>query len=94
MPLGFGRAVSVYDTLAQTPFVGLYSTASEHEDLAELVAWHEVVKQHHGELVIEVKDVGGKTLGLWRPLTFPKVLDRFSEVETLLAAQTACVGLS
>ena len=47
-PLGFGPAVSVYDALAQTPFVSLYSTASEHEDLAELVAWHEVASSIMG----------------------------------------------
>jgi hypothetical protein len=33
-PLGVGEAATVYDALAQTPFVNLYATASPLEDLA------------------------------------------------------------
>jgi hypothetical protein len=71
-PLGVGKAAIVYDALAQTPFVSLYATASSMEDVAELVARHEVLKQHHGDMIIEVNDARGKTSRRWEPLTFVK----------------------
>jgi hypothetical protein len=89
-PLGVGQAAIVYDALAQTPFVSLYATASSMEDFAELVAWHEVLKQHHGDLIIEVNDARGKTLRLWEPLTFPGVEKRFADVDKLLASPEFC----
>jgi hypothetical protein len=93
-PLELEKAQTVYDALAQTPFVSLYSTASAWEDFAELVAWHEVLKQHQGDLVIEVDDASGKSLKHWEPLTFPEVQKRFVDVDELLAAQGPCIGLS
>ena len=92
-PLGFGKAVTVYDSLAQSPFVSLYATASEREDLAELVAWREIMNQHGGNLRIEVADSQGKTLRRWEPLTFPGVKERFAEVDELLASKEYC-GIS
>jgi hypothetical protein len=89
-PLGVGQATTVYDALAQTPFVSLYSTASYMEDLAELVAWREVLIQHQGSLVIEVNDASGSTLRRWEPLTFPGVRKRFEDVDELLASQASC----
>ncbi len=91
-PLGAGKAATVYDALAQTPFVSLYATASEQEDFAELVAWDEILKQHQGDLVIEVKDAHGKTLKRWEPFTFPGVQRRFADVDELLASQELCRG--
>ena len=93
-PIGIGKAATVYDALAQTPFVSLYATASRNEDFAELVAWDEVLKQHEGSLVIEVHDAHGNILKRWEPLTFPKVQKRFSEVNELLASQASCSSLS
>ena len=93
-PIGIGKAAAVYDALAQTPFVSLYATASRNEDFAELVAWDEVLKQHEGNLVIEVHDAHGKILERWEPLTFPKVQKRFAEVDALLASQASCSSLS
>lgn len=92
--IGIGKAAAVYDALAQTPFVSLYATASRNEDFAELVAWDEVLKQHEGNLVIEVNDTHGKILERWEPLTFPKVQKRFAEVDELLASHTSCSSLS
>jgi hypothetical protein len=89
-----GQAAAVYDALAQTPFVSVYATAEPQEDLAELVAWREIQKEHHGGLVITVKDAQGKTLGRWEPLSFPAVARRFAEVDRLLAQQGPCSGLS
>ena len=93
-PLKVGRAAPVYDALAQTPFVSLYATASAQEDFAESVAWHEILKQHHGNLVIEMNDASGNTLRRWEPLTFPEVQTRFADVDELLASQIPCPGLS
>jgi hypothetical protein len=92
-PLGFAQAATVYDALSQTPFVSLYATASPREDFAELVAWHEILGQHHGDLVIEVDDANGKNLGRWEPLTFPEVQKRFAAVDKLLASERTCSGL-
>lgn len=73
--------------------MSLYATASALEDLAELVAWHEILKQHRGDLVIEVKDARGKILTPWQPLTFPGVQNRFADVDKLLASQGPCGAL-
>jgi hypothetical protein len=93
-PLGVGQATTVYGALAQSPFASLYSTAAATEDLAELVAWREVLIQHQGSLVIEVNDASGKTLRQWEPLTFPRVQKRFEEVDELLASPATCRNLA
>jgi len=85
-----GQAATLYDALAQTPFVSIYATAEPQEDLAEMVAWREIQKEHHGDLVITVKDAQGETLGQWEPLQFPAVEKRFAEVDSLLEAQGSC----
>lgn len=87
------EAEATYDALSRTPFVSLYATASELEDFAELVAWHEILKQHQGDLVIEVTDARGKTLKQWHPLTFPGVESRFANVDELLTSQSDCRNL-
>ena len=84
------EAEATYDALSRTPFVSLYATASEAEDFAELVAWHEILKQHQGNLVIEVTDARGKTLKQWDPLMFPGVQNRFANVDELLTSQSDC----
>jgi hypothetical protein len=90
----FGQAAAVYDALAQSPFVSVYATAEPQDDLAETVAWREIQKEHHGDLVITVKDAQGKTLGQWKPLQFPAVQRRFAEVDRLLEAEGPCKALS
>ena len=87
------RAVALYDSLAHTPFVSLYATASPREDFAELLAWDEILKQHHGGLEIEVDDAHGSTLGRWQPLTFPGVQKRLSDVDKLLVSPASCSDL-
>ncbi len=87
------EAEATYDALSHTPFVSLYATASEMEDFAELVAWHEILDQHQGDLVIEVKDAHGNTLKQWHPLTFPGVQGRFANVDELLASRDDCRNL-
>jgi hypothetical protein len=88
------KAEAVYDSLARTPFVSLYATASPQEDFAELVAWHEILDRHHGSLVVEITDAHGKAMWQWEPLKFPQVQERFSAVDDLLDSQRPCRGLS
>ena len=90
----FGQAAALYDALAQTPFVSVYATAEPQEDLAEMVAWRAIQKEHHGDLVITVEDASGKILGRWEPLSFPAVQRRFVDVDRLLERQGSCDGLS
>jgi hypothetical protein len=92
--VGIGQAATVYDALAQSPFVSLYATASEQEDFAELVAWREVMRQHQGNVVIELKNANGLIKRRWEPLTFPGVQRRFSQVDEILSSQGVCSGLS
>jgi hypothetical protein len=84
------KAPELYDALSQTPFVSLYATTSRQEDLAELVAWHEVYTRDGGDLILRLKDAKGKTVEEWHPLKFPKVQKRFVEVEKLLESQPQC----
>jgi hypothetical protein len=92
--LPMAKAAGVYDALAHTPFVSLYATASRQEDLAELVAWHEIYTQDRGDLIIELKDAEGKTVNQWQPLSFPRVRERFAAVEQLLSSQPHCASQS
>jgi hypothetical protein len=94
IPLPIGEAATVYNALARTPFVTLYATASEHEDFAELVTWHEILKQHGGNLVIQVKNAQGETLQHWEPISFPGVQRRFADVDELLASHELCRRVS
>jgi hypothetical protein len=91
--LGSSKAASVYDALSLTPFVSLYSTASKEEDFAELVAWHEMLIQHHGGLIVAMEDSNGKPLRQWRPLDFAGVRKRFLDVDSLLTSVNACDGV-
>src|SRR3979411_1083810 len=93
-PLPIGEAANIYNALAQTPFVTLYATASEHEDFAELVAWHEILKQNGGNLVIQVKNAQGETLERAGPLRFSCVQRRFANVDELLASHEFCRRMS
>jgi len=93
-PIAISNAATLYDALAQTPFVSLYATASPREDFAELVAWHEVMKHDHGNLVIALEDARGKTLRQWEPLTFPGVQRRFADVDRLLSSSQSCSSIS
>ena len=88
--LPIAKASDVYDALALTPFVSLYATASRQEDLAELVAWYEIYTQDGGNLIIAMKDAGRKTVQEWHPLSFPRVWERFADVEKLLGWQLTC----
>lgn len=78
------EADTIYDALAKTPFVSLYATASASEDLAELIAWNEVLQRFHGTLVISINDSDGKPVKRYELLSFPAVKARMARVDELL----------
>ena len=84
------RAPEVYNSLSKTPFVSLYSTSSEREDFAELVAWRELEKRYGGSLTIDVKNSRTNTDEEWHPLTFPAVQERFARVDELESLGLSC----
>jgi hypothetical protein len=86
-PIPMSEAIAVYNALTRSPFVSLYATASASEDFAELVAWHEILRQHDGDLVIEIDDAHGRALRCYKPLWHPEVTQRFSAVDRLLASE-------
>ena len=93
-PIPIADAPAIYNALASSPFVSLYSTAAAPEDLAELVAWREVQREH-GNLVIRVVSNDGIVKQQWKPLTFPWVDKRFKQVDALLnspRAYSSCEG--
>jgi hypothetical protein len=89
-PLALERAPEVYNSLSKTPFVSLYSTSSEGEDFAELVAWRELEKRYGGSLTIDVMNSRTNTDQEWHPLTFPAVQERFAEVDELESSGHSC----
>jgi len=78
------QAPSVYDALASSPFVTLYSTAAASEDIAELVAWYQERKIAKATLVIEIIGADAKVLRRYEPLKFPLVVARYAQVKKLL----------
>jgi hypothetical protein len=92
-PLPASQAPSVYDSLAKTPFVSLYATASRQEDFAELVAWHNILEEHNGDLIVAVRNARGDTRHQWHPLSFPRVQSRFAQLNKPLVARSLCRGL-
>lgn len=86
VPISVDQAASVYNALAETPFVSLYATASASEDFAELVSWHQIKQRRDGDLAIFVKDRSGQTVDHWSPLTYAGVQPRFAALDELLAS--------
>jgi len=87
-------APKVYDALAASPFLSLYSTAAASEDIAELVAWYEELKLRNANLVIEVSTAQGSTIKKYRPLEFPLVVERYRAVQELLSMRSGSVARS
>jgi hypothetical protein len=83
-PIPVSQAVVIYDALAHSPFISLYATAAAPEDLAELVAWHEVSKRHGSALTITVLDANGVSVKRYEPLGFSAVKVRMRNVDKWL----------
>ena len=71
------EATKVYEGLSQTPFVSLYSTASWHEDLAELLTVYHLTKRYKQPFRIVVRQYG-KEIFQYEPMKSALVLKRIS----------------
>ena len=69
------EATRVYSELIRTPFVSLYSTASWHEDLAELVTVYHLTKVFKQPFRIQI-DKEGKVLHYFEPMRSEAVQKR------------------
>tara|TARA_R110002051_G_scaffold127873_1_gene201479 strand:- start:3131 stop:3994 length:864 start_codon:yes stop_codon:yes gene_type:complete len=74
-PLPMSSTPEVYKTLQKTPFASLYSMASWHEDLAELVTIYHLTKKMKQPFKIMVKK-NGATVSTYEPFTNKEVIKR------------------
>ena len=71
----YTEASQVYAELVKTPFVSLYSTASWHEDLAELLTVYHLTKVYKQPFSITIKQ-SGKVVQKFEPMSSPFVKKR------------------
>ncbi|GAA4326656.1 hypothetical protein GCM10023149_29590 [Mucilaginibacter gynuensis] len=74
------EAERVYKGLAQMPFVSLYSTASWHEDLAELLTIYHLTKVLHQPFQVVVTKNGRQDYR-FEPMSSPAVKHRVEQLE-------------
>lgn len=79
-----GNAVEIYSSLARTPFVDLWATAAEEEDLASLLAFHQIWSEFHVSPKFEVQDDAGHVLYQYEPLRSPEVQSRSILIDSFL----------
>ncbi len=87
--LPLSQSPALYRSLAQTPFVSLYSTASAGEDFAELMAWRALSSRFATPLKIQVLDERGAEIVSIEPLKSPSVRLRLEAAEAVLARASA-----
>ena len=83
-PFRISTAAQIYRSLSTTPFVSLYASASINEDLAELVAYHELYVRFQTSPSIEVRDGSGHLVYRYEPSLSPIIQHRFALVDGLL----------
>jgi hypothetical protein len=88
------HAQSIYDAMEKSPFVSLYSTAAASEDIAELVAWYQEGQYFNAGVVIEISTAQGKTIKRYKPLEFPRVVERYEAVKKLLSMPSSAMAKS
>lgn len=80
--LRYSEAVALYQDLARSPFVSLYSTMNWAEDCAELAAFYHITHVLKQPFVIKVRKKGG-TSYLIRPMESPKVKERLAQLSIM-----------
>ncbi|MDR6626881.1 hypothetical protein [Caulobacter segnis] len=90
--LPFSQSPSLYRSLAQTPFVSLYSTSSAGEDFAELMAWRALSHRSETPLRIQVLDGHGAEIVSIEPLKSLSVRLRLEAAEAVLARASAATS--
>ncbi len=88
-PIKIGEAADVYRALAGTPFVDLFATASEAEDLSSAVAFDVLWRQDHISPKVIVRNKTGNVLYVYEPMKNPKVQARLPLVKQFLHTQPA-----
>lgn len=79
-PISISSAPDVYKELNQTPFASLYSMASWHEDLAEILTIYHLTSKMNQPYKIVVKK-NGDTVGAYEPFANKRVVKRQSTLE-------------
>lgn len=74
------KAKMLYEALGQTPAVSIYATRSYSEDLAEAVAWRQMIQKLKQPYRIEIRD-GERTVYSYEPAKNPLVQARFSQLD-------------
>ena len=74
-PLPISSTPEIYKALQESPFASLYSMASWHEDLAELVTIYHLTSKMNQPFKIVVKK-NGVVVSTYKPFTNKKVLKR------------------
>lgn len=88
--ISMDKAPDLYASLAKSPFVSFYATASAQEDLAELVAHREIAVAEGGDFTISVQVPGQQGVLTWHPLAFPAVQARLAQVDALEQSDHGC----
>ncbi len=83
-PQPLAQAPALYEALAESPFVSLYSTASAGEDFAELVAWHVLSRSLDVRVTIWIRDAAGKLVARIDPLASKTVQARMKKADEML----------
>lgn len=83
-PLPAARMPELYQALAESPFVSLYSTASAGEDLAELLAWAQLSRAGQARLRVQVRNARGQRVVTVAPLRSRVVKSRLGRAWRLL----------
>ncbi|WP_426670686.1 hypothetical protein ACPPVU_05500 [Mucilaginibacter sp. McL0603] len=73
--LPLDRAVEIYRALGRTPFVSLYSTSSQHEDLAEFVTVYDLTQKLKQPFRIVIRK-NGKDIFSYEPMKSKLVQSR------------------
>ncbi|MEL1243044.1 hypothetical protein AAEO56_02120 [Flavobacterium sp. DGU11] len=74
-PLPISSAASVYESLNKTPFASLYSMASWHEDLAEILTIYHLTQKMNQPYKITVKK-NGLSIFTYEPFSNKQVVER------------------
>jgi hypothetical protein len=83
-PFGMSQAPDVYRSLAMTPFVDLYGSHGEQDDLAELAAFYVLSKEFQTNPTVEVRDGNGTLVYEYQSLKSARVQARLPIIEQFL----------
>lgn len=77
-------AIGVYKAFEKTPFASLYGSNNWHDDVAELVAWHDMTAMLHQPYAIQIIKAG-KVVFSYAPMKSTLVQRRFRYLDMFYA---------